>query len=35
VLLIGIATSVFTAVLFTRMLVAGWIKRNRPTEINI
>lgn len=35
VLLIGIATSVFTAVVFTRMLVAGWIRRNRPTEINI
>jgi preprotein translocase subunit SecD len=35
VLLIGIATSVFTAVTFTRMLVAGWIRRNRPTEINI
>lgn len=35
VLLIGIATSVFTAVTFTRMLVAGWIRRNRPTEMNI
>ena len=35
VLLIGIATSVFTAVLFTRMLTAGWIKRHRPTEIHI
>jgi preprotein translocase subunit SecD len=35
VLLIGIATSVFTAVLFTRMLVALWIRRNRPTEIHI
>ncbi|MFD1613125.1 protein translocase subunit SecD [Sphingomonas tabacisoli] len=35
VLLIGIVTSVFTAVTFTRMLVAGWIRRNRPTEINI
>ena len=35
VLLIGIATSVFTAVTFTRMLVAGWIRRNRPTEIHI
>ena len=35
VLLIGIATSVFTAVLFTRMLVAGWIRRNRPAEIRI
>jgi len=35
VLLIGIATSVFTAVLFTRMLVAGWIRRTRPTELHI
>ncbi|MFW2829224.1 protein translocase subunit SecD [Sphingomonas sp. ID0503] len=35
VLLIGIATSVFTAVLFTRMLVVGWLKRKRPTEIVI
>jgi len=35
VLLIGICTSVFTSVTFTRMLTAGWIKRNRPTEIHI
>lgn len=35
VLLIGIATSVFTAVTFTRMLVAFWLRRNRPTEIHI
>jgi preprotein translocase subunit SecD len=35
VLLIGIATSVFTAVLFTRMLVAQYIRRNRPTTITI
>jgi preprotein translocase subunit SecD len=35
VLLIGIATSVFTAVVFTRMLVTIWLRRNRPTEINI
>ena len=35
VLLIGIATSVFTAVLFTRMLVSGWIRRTRPTELHI
>jgi preprotein translocase subunit SecD len=35
VLLIGIATSVFTAVVFTRMLVAIWLRRNRPTHINI
>lgn len=35
VLLIGIATSVFTAVVFTRMLVTIWLRRNRPTEIHI
>ena len=35
VLLIGIATSVFTAVTFTRMLTAQWLRRTRPTTINI
>ncbi|OYX37146.1 preprotein translocase subunit SecD [Sphingomonas sp. 32-62-10] len=35
VLLIGIATSVFTAVTFTRMLVVLWVRKNRPSEINI
>ena len=35
VLLIGIATSVFTAVTFTRMLVALWVRKHRPTEIVI
>jgi preprotein translocase subunit SecD len=35
VLLIGICTSVFTAVTFTRMLTAGWIRRKRPTELHI
>ena len=35
VLLIGIATSVFTAVTFTRMLVAIWIRRNKPKTMNI
>ena len=35
VLLIGIATSVFTAVTFTRMLVVQWIRRTRPTDMNI
>ena len=34
-LLLGIASSVFTAVTFTRMLVAGWMRRNRPTDIHI
>ncbi len=35
VLLIGIVTSVFTAVTFTRMLVVLWVRKNRPSEINI
>jgi len=35
VLLIGIASSVFTAVVFTRMMVSIWVRRNRPTEIHI
>ena len=33
VLMIGIATSVFTAVTLTRMWVAGWLRRNRPSEL--
>ena len=32
VLLIGIVTSVFTAVTFTRMLVALWLRRNAPAR---
>jgi preprotein translocase subunit SecD len=35
VLMIGIVTSVFTAVTLSRMWVVGWLKRNRPQEINI
>ena len=35
VLMIGIITSVFTAVTFTRMLVAGWVKRKRPRALYI
>ena len=35
VLLLGIVTSVFTAVTFTRMLVAIWIRRQRPQTMNI
>ena len=35
VLLIGIVTSVFTAVYFTRMLVALWIHRTRPRALHI
>jgi len=33
VLMIGIVTSVFTAVTLTRMWVAGWLRRTRPTDI--
>ncbi|MDB5707620.1 MAG: secD [Sphingomonas bacterium] len=35
VLLIGICTSVFTAVTFTRMLVVLWVRRARPSHLNI
>lgn len=35
VLLIGIATSVFTAVTFTRLLAVNWLRRKRPTKIKM
>lgn len=35
VLLIGVVTSVFTAVYFTRMMVALWLRRARPKSINL
>ena len=35
VLMIGIVTSVFTAVYLTRMWVALWLRRARPADINI
>jgi preprotein translocase subunit SecD len=35
VLMIGIATSVFTAVFLTRMWVAGWLRRKRPSDLLI
>jgi len=35
VLMIGIVTSVFTAVNFTRMLVALWVRRKRPRTLHI
>jgi preprotein translocase subunit SecD len=35
VLLFGIVTSVFTAVTFTRMLTAGYIRRHRPATLHI
>lgn len=33
VLIIGIVTSVFTAVTLTRMWVAGWLRRTRPADL--
>ena len=33
VLMIGIVTSVFTAVTLNRMWVAGWLRRTRPTDL--
>jgi preprotein translocase subunit SecD len=35
VLIIGLFTSVFTAVTLTRMWVAGWLRETRPTDIQI
>ena len=35
VLVIGLFTSVFTAVTLTRMWVAGWLRRARPTDIHL
>ncbi|WFL77509.1 protein translocase subunit SecD [Altererythrobacter arenosus] len=35
VLVIGLFTSVFTAVTLTRMWVAGWLRKSRPSDINI
>ena len=35
VLLIGLVTSVFTAVNYTRMLVALWVRKARPRELHI
>lgn len=35
VLAIGIVTSVFTGVTFTRLLVSDYLERNRPRELNI
>ena len=34
-LMIGIITSMFTAIMLTRLLVAGWIRRSRPTKVPI
>jgi preprotein translocase subunit SecD len=35
VLIIGLFTSVFTGVTMTRLWVSGWLRRTRPTEINL
>jgi preprotein translocase subunit SecD len=35
VLLIGVVTSVFTAVYMTRMWTTMWLRRTRPADINI
>ena len=34
-LIIGIITSLFTAIMFTRLMVAGWIRRSKPTKVPI
>jgi preprotein translocase subunit SecD len=33
--MIGVVTSVFTAVNFSRMLVAQWVRRTRPRALHI
>ena len=35
VLVIGIITSVFTAVFLTRMWVSGWLRKARPADLNV
>ncbi len=35
VLIIGLFTSVFTGVVLTRMWVAGWLRKARPSDINV
>lgn len=35
VLVIGLFTSVFTGVTMTRMWVAGWLRKTRPTDLNL
>jgi preprotein translocase subunit SecD len=34
-LIIGLFTSVFTAVTMTRMWVASWLRKARPQELNV
>lgn len=35
VLVVGLFTSVFTAVVLTRMWVAGWLRKARPSDLNL
>jgi len=35
VLVIGLFTSVFTAVVLTRMWVAGWLRNARPNDLSL
>lgn len=35
VLIIGLFTSVFTAVTLTRMWVSSWLRKSRPTDLNV
>ncbi len=35
VLVIGLFTSVFTALMLTRMWVAGWLRKARPTDLHL
>lgn len=35
VLVVGLFTSVFTALPLTRMWVAGWLRKTRPTDLNL
>ena len=35
VLVVGLFTSVFTALPLTRMWVAGWLRKNRPSDLNL
>ncbi len=35
VLIIGLVTSVFTALTLTRMWAAGWLRKTRPSDVNI
>jgi len=34
-LAVGIATSMFTAIMLTRLLVVAWLRRTRPQELPV